>query len=103
MLRTALTGAHLLATGRLVTDLDALLDGYGFAAARDLLAIKRRGERVPLATDVAARWLPEARRALEVLDAARDRSPLPEEAPNRAELEAWLIALRRARFDPDPR
>jgi uncharacterized protein len=98
VLRTALTGAHLLATGRLVTDLTALMDEHGFAAARELLEIKRTGERAPLPEPIAKRWLAEAQRAFEIIDAARDRSPLPEEAPNADELEAWLIELRRARF-----
>ncbi len=98
VLRTALTGAHLLATGRLVTDLTALMDEHGFAAARELLEIKRTGERAPLPVPVATHWLAETRRVFEILDAAKQRSPLPEEAPNAAELEAWLIELRRARF-----
>ncbi len=99
VLRTALTGAHLLASGRLVTDLTALMDEHGFASARELLEIKLTGERAPLPAPVAARWLAEARRAFEILDGARDGSPLPDEAPNADELEAWLIELRRARFD----
>ena len=98
VLRTALTGAHLLATGRLVTDLTALIDDHGFAGARELLEIKRAGERTPLPADVATRWMPEAQRAFGILDGALERSPLPEEAPNRAEMEDWLIAFRRSRF-----
>ncbi len=99
VLRTALTGAHLLATGRLITDLTALVDDYGYASARELLEIKRTGERAPLPEAVAARWMREAARAFDLLDQAKERSPLPEEAPNRSELEAWLIELRRSRFD----
>ena len=33
------------------------------------------------------------------LDQARDRSVLPEEAPNEPEVRAWLLDVRRARFD----
>ncbi len=99
VLRTALTGAHLLGTGRLVTDLTALVDDYGFASARELLDVKRTGERAPLPEAVAARWIEDAPRAFDLLDQARDRSPLPEEAPNRPDLEAWLIELRRSHFD----
>ena len=99
VLRTALTGAHLLATGRLVTDLTALVDDYGFSFARELLEVKRTGERAPLPEAVAARWIKESARAFEILDQARDRSPLPDEAPNRPDLEAWLIELRRRSFD----
>jgi uncharacterized protein len=99
VLRTGLTGAHLLATGRLVTDLNALIDEHGFGGARELLAIKQTGERTPLPAEVAARWMGEARRVFDVLDAARDRSPLPEEPPNRDDCEAWLIEMRRRWFD----
>jgi predicted nucleotidyltransferase len=99
VLRTALTGAHLLATGRLVTDLNALVDEHGFGAARELLEIKRTGERAPLPADVAARWMVESRRVFEILDAARAGSPLPEEPPNGEAFEPWLVALRRAHFD----
>jgi len=99
VLRTALTGAHLLASGKLVTDLTALMDDYGFAAARELLDRKRQGERIPLEPAMAAHWLVESRRALEALDAARASSPLPEEPTTRADLDAWLVSLRRAHFD----
>ncbi len=40
----------------------------------------------------------QAQRAFVILDASLERSRLPEEAPNRAEMEDWLIELRRARF-----
>lgn len=99
VLRTALTGTHLLATGELVTDLCALMDDHGFGQARELLEIKRTGERAPLPETVATRWLAELDRVFEILDDARARSVLPDEAPNVAELDAWLIALRRRRFD----
>jgi hypothetical protein len=99
VLRTGLTGTHLLATGRLVTDVNLLLDDHGFAAARELLEIKRSGERTALPAELATRWLGEARRVFDLLDDARERSPLAEEAPNRDEIEAWLIEVRRARFD----
>src|SRR5262249_39351189 len=44
VLRTALTGAHVLRTGRLVVDLRELCDDYGFADARELIEAKRAGE-----------------------------------------------------------
>lgn len=98
VLRTALTGAHLLATGRLVTDLNVLAPEHGFSL-EELLEIKRTGERAPLPEPVARRWMAEAGRALDVVDAALERSPLPEEAPNRDAMETWLVELRRRRFD----
>jgi predicted nucleotidyltransferase len=98
VLRTALTGTHLLRTGRLVTDLTQLVDEHGFADATELLEVKRQGERTPLAEPLASRWKARAREALARIEAAHDGSPLPEEAPNAAELEAWLIEERRKRF-----
>ncbi len=96
VLRTALTGSHLLRTGELVADLTRLLDRYGFGDARELIHVKTRGERVALDDDERGRWLAEAERALSLLEDARDESILPEEPPNPDELEAWLLDLRRA-------
>jgi predicted nucleotidyltransferase len=98
VLRTALTGTHLLRTGALVTDVNELLDAYAFGEARALIAAKRAGERTPLDGAVRDHWRAELARAFTLLDDARASSPLPEEPPNVAELEAWLLALRRARF-----
>jgi len=33
------------------------------------------------------------------LDEARDKSVLPEDPPNESEMRAWLLAVRRAKFD----
>jgi predicted nucleotidyltransferase len=95
VLRTALTGLHLLTTGRLVIDVRELLDDYGFAAAAALVERKRAGERIGLEEGEKTRWRGELVRALELLEHAPERSPLPEESPNRAELEAWLVEVRR--------
>jgi predicted nucleotidyltransferase len=98
VLRTALTGTHLLRTGKLVTDLTQLMDEHGFADATELLEVKRQGERSPLPEPMASRWKLRAAGAVALVEAAHDSSPLPEEAPNVAELEAWLIEERRRRF-----
>jgi predicted nucleotidyltransferase len=95
VLRTALTGTHLMKSGRLVVDVTKLLDQYGYKDAAELIAAKRAGERAPLQPLVVLKWKNELRRAFTLLDEARDGSPLPEEAPNRAELEAWMLELRR--------
>ncbi len=100
VLRTALTGCHLLKTGELIADLTELLAPYGFESAREILEAKTRGERTELDAAAAERWLGEAERALALLEDARDASVLPEEAPNRDELEAWLLDLRRAAWSP---
>src|SRR5206468_9294572 len=49
VLRTTLTGTHLLRTGEVQTDVTKLLDSYGFADAHELVAAKLAGERVCLA------------------------------------------------------
>ena len=46
VLRTTLTGTHLLRTGEVQTDVTKLLDSYGFADAHELVTAKRAGERV---------------------------------------------------------
>jgi uncharacterized protein len=98
VLRTALTGAHLLRTGKLVTDVTTLLDDYHLGAARELVTTKRAGERVELSAPLRDHWAHEVRRALEALEEAHAASPLPAEAPNASELEAWLLDVRRARM-----
>jgi predicted nucleotidyltransferase len=98
VLRTALTGIHALATGRIVTDVNQLLDEYGFAAAAELIVAKRAGERVVLDVALRERWRREVERALALLDETLARSPLPPEPRNRVALEAWLLEVRRTRF-----
>lgn len=98
VLRTTLTGAHALRTGAIVTDLGALLDDYGFGAARELIEAKRSGERSELPAGARDRWTGEVSRAFEALTAAHERSSLPEEPRNTDDLNAWLLELRRARM-----
>lgn len=98
VLRTAVTGTHALLTGEIVTDLSVLCDEYGLSEARQLIEAKRAGEKTPLTPELRDHWFGRIDRVLEGLDAARERSPLPEESPNAAELEAWLLAQRRAHF-----
>ncbi len=98
VLRTTLTGTHLLRSGELVTDVALLLDEHGLGAARELIERKRAGERTPLDQATAERWLPEVQRSFEALDAAEAGSPLPLEPGNGEELDAWLVEARRARL-----
>lgn len=100
VLRTTLTGTHLLRTGEMVTDLAALADPYGFADCAELIAAKKLGERVALAAPTWARWRGELDRAFETLGAAHQRSPLPAESPEESVngIENWLVTLRRTHF-----
>jgi predicted nucleotidyltransferase len=98
VLRTALTGAHALLTGRVTTDLRELIDEHGFPEARELIEAKRAGEGKRLSEEMATRFGKDANRAFDVLVSAHERSTLPDEPRNGAEIEAWLIEERRRRF-----
>jgi uncharacterized protein len=98
VLRTALTGTHALLTGEVETDLTALMDGYGFGEAGELVAWKRRGERSELPEALSEHWRGQVGRAFERLDEACARSMLPEEPEGASELEAWLLDVRRSRL-----
>lgn len=96
VLRTSLTGVHLLETGELEADLSRLMDGYGLAGAAALIERKRAGERVALAVPEMEAWRARVGELFTRLDTARERSPLPEEPRNEAEVHAWLVALRKS-------
>jgi hypothetical protein len=98
VLRTTLTGAHALKSGEIVTEVTALLDEYGFAAARELLEQKRRGEMSELPEDRIKRWREQTSFAFQLLDTALEQSHLPEEPPNVPEMHEWVLSVRRARF-----
>jgi hypothetical protein len=99
VLRTALTGTHLLLTGELEADVTRLLDAYGFADARELVLAKRAGERTLADPTPLDAWRPRLASALGALDQAFAKSVLPEEPPNAAALEAWLVETRLRRLD----
>lgn len=98
VLRTALTGIHLLETGALETDLSVLGPRYGLGEASELIERKRAGERVLLDDTTVDAWRARVDRLLGRLDAARDSSVLPEDPANVAEVEEWLLAVRASRL-----
>jgi uncharacterized protein len=98
VLRTALTGIHVLETRELDPDLTHLMGRYGYSDAAELVARKRSGERVGLDPALLDAWRPRIEKLMADLDEARDRSPLLEEPTNEEELRDWLMATRRARF-----
>lgn len=93
VLRTTLTGTHLLRTGELVTDVTRLAPLYGFELD-DLLEAKSRAEKQAL--DEAVYRAAEVRmdRAFAVLDEALARPALPPEPPNVGDVDAWLVETR---------
>lgn len=96
VLRTTLTGTHLLLTGELVTNLQDLAPTYGFAID-DLLEAKSHAEKQALDDLGFDDAVVQMDRAFGILEAAYDRSVLPAEAPNAPALDAWLVQTRLAR------
>ena len=95
--RVALTGIHLMRTATLEPNLVVLAPEYGYRDVADLVALKQAGtEHGPLPGDLdihhRQRW-PELEAALTDPEA---KSPLPSEATNSAEIDAWLVAERLA-------
>lgn len=92
--RVALTGAHLLHTGELVTDVAKLAGEYGFVRVQDLVERKRQAEKQELTEEEAAPCVKDLDALEGLLNEALERSPLPEAPPNERELDAFLIECR---------
>ncbi len=95
VLRTALTGAHLLQTGEVITDVTVLAPQFGIDLT-ELLEAKRKAEKQGLSEGAYSRAVILMNRVFELLDAAKAASTLPEKAENSSELEEWLFDLRRS-------
>jgi hypothetical protein len=98
VLRTTTTGIHVLSTGELEPDLTRLMALYDLADAATLVQRKRTGERVGIDPALLESWRPRIDRLFVQLDDAREKSPLPEEPTNEAEVREWLLAVRKARL-----
>ncbi len=100
VLRTTLTGIHLLETGQLETDLTRIMGDYGVGDAAQLVERKRAGERVALDPSQLEAWQPRVAALFERLDRARESSALPESPPSSSQdaLHQWLLTVRRARL-----
>lgn len=96
VLRTALTGAHLLRTGQCQPDLSALHGEYGFDLVPELIEIKQRSESQVLPKVLAAQVGSVLDRAFSLLDDACRVSSLPEEPAEVEALERWLVGVRRS-------
>ncbi len=97
VLRTALTGTHLLRTGELRVNLTTTADEYGFPEAHDLIEAKKEGELTVLAESEREAWSGRLDRLFTLLDEAKTRSTLPEEA-DAGSLEEWLVDIRVREF-----
>lgn len=94
VLRTTITGAHLLETGEVVPDLSKLYAKYGFPEVPELIAHKREAEQGVLPSEWIEKVPSLLDRAFARLDQALERSVLPEQPSNEAALERWLIDYR---------
>ena len=94
--RVLLTGIHLMNTGEVEANLVTLNDGeFHLRHVDDLVARKRTGaEQGALADDDVAFHEGEFHRLLAELEAAAERSALPELPAGRADLNALLLSLR---------
>lgn len=96
VLRTLLTGTHLLREGEVVTDLSVLAPKYGLSDALELIEQKKRGEKSELPTQLSEKWAARVDEVFALLATAETKSILPPEAPNAEQLEELLISLRLA-------
>lgn len=95
--RVALTGAHLLKTGELECDVTRLGPMYGLGLVDELVELKgATAELVGLTADQDARYRAAWPTLESLLTQAMDASTLPDEPPNEAAWQAWLIKTRKA-------
>lgn len=98
VLRTTLTGTHLLQTGELEADLVRLMDRHGVGDARDLIAHKRAGERMAIDPSLVATWRPRIDALFATQAAAYASTSLPDEPTTAHEMHEFLIDVRRSRL-----
>ena len=94
VLRTTLTGTHLLLTGEMVTDVTTLLSRYELDDAMELVEQKRKGEKADLPEALGTKWAARVEGLFQGLSAAESKSVLPPEPENEDLLEAALVQLR---------
>ena len=98
--RVALTGARLLESGILETDVGQLSQEFGFPVVQDLVEFKSSmPEKATIADDLDALAQADWPRLQSLLDEAHASSSLPIECSNQAQLESWLLELRRVNWE----
>ena len=96
LFRVALTGIHLLRSGELETDIKKLNEIFGIPYLPALWSAKfEEREKMKIPDDQRAQFLADADSLLEQMEAARDASPLPVDAPNMDALNDYLIRVRK--------
>lgn len=93
--RVALTGVHVLKTGRVEAHLPTLLERYPLDGVQPLIEHKvTTAEKAGIALDEAERLRQHWPMLEEMLTEALEASPLPEQPPNVADIEAWVVQQR---------
>lgn len=95
--RTALSGIHLLQTGELLYHLPTLAHSYGQDRLEELISIARSDAEAKLPE--GSHWINHLARLHPALEKAANESPLPPDPPNAAEVEEYLLDMRRRFFD----
>jgi len=96
VLRTTLTGVHLLEQGEVAIDVNPLLSRYRLTDAQELITAKTKGEKAPLPDALSLAWRERVSELFAMLEAAAEKSVLPEEPSERAvaALDEWLLEFR---------
>jgi hypothetical protein len=95
--RSGLTGVHLLRTGEVELDLPALCGSHGYPGLEQLIADHRARPGARLDPD--SPWINRMARLHALLDSAYESSQLPVDPPAPADLEEYLLDMRRRFFD----
>jgi uncharacterized protein len=95
--RLALTGVHLLRSGKLLLDLMTLANAYGFAQIEELVKIYRDNADASVEND--SRWINRLVRLHTLLEQALDGCKLPIDPDNPKGVEDYLLDMRRRFFD----
>jgi predicted nucleotidyltransferase len=95
--RSALTGVHLLRTGKLELDLKELAGLYGFAQIEELVQLHRTDEGALLEDN--NQWINRLVRLHSLLEHALEESTLPVDPDNPGGVEDYLLDMRRRFFD----
>lgn len=99
VLRTLLTGLHAMLATEIVPHLPSLAREHGLDGVDELVSRKQAGEQTQLDRATSEHWGARLEALFARLDEARDRSVLPPHPTNEAEVAAWLLSVRRRRFD----
>ncbi|MBX7113535.1 MAG: nucleotidyltransferase domain-containing protein [Myxococcaceae bacterium] len=100
VVRTTMTGIHVLLTGEIVTDVSSLIGEYALTGVAELIEQKKRGEKSEMPEVLAAEWRTRVDGFFQRLDSALASSLLPPQTTETAKktLEDWLLDLRRQQF-----